>query len=138
METIVHIQDNKIVNKTAIRKAFTLPNGKYSVKITKANKRSLMQNAYYWGVLIPFCLQGLRDAGYNDVKTSEDTHEILKHLFLKKIIRNEKTDEEIILPGSTTKLSTVDFMTFISDVQQWASEYLGIYIPSPNEQLELL
>jgi hypothetical protein len=28
-------------------------------------------------------------------------------------------------------------MDFIAEVQQWATEFLNVYIPEPNENLEL-
>lgn len=68
MEYIIHIKDGEITNKTVIRNAVKELHGRYLVKITKSNKRSLNQNAY---------------------------------------------------------------------IQQWASEFLGVQIPDPNEQVEL-
>ena len=138
MEHIIHITDGEITNKSVIRNAFkSLTSGRYLVKITKSNKRSLNQNAYYHGVVVPLVMTGLKDVGYSDIKSNEDAHEVLKYLFLKKKIGNVDTGEVIELLGSTAKLTTTEFMTFISDVQQWAAEFLNIQIPDPNEQIEL-
>lgn len=135
-EFILHINNGAITNKTKTRSVFdSLKDGKYLVKISSIKKRSLLQNAYYHAVVVPMIKEGLREAGYNEVKTNEDAHEVLKHLFLKKQIKSEKSDEEITIAGSTTKLSTADFNKFLEEIWQWASEYLGITIPEPNQQM---
>lgn len=96
-EFFIHIKDEKISNPQVIRKAFKeLQDGRYLVKIDKANKRSLPQNAYYHGVIVPLVKNGLKDIGYNEVRTNEDAHECLKYLFLKKQIPNENTGEVIV------------------------------------------
>jgi len=138
MTNVVHIQDGAIVNKITVRNAFAgLQDGRYLMELKKSNKRSLNQNAFYHGVVVPLVKDGLRDAGYNDVRTNEDAHEVIKYLFLKKKLANG-TGGFIELLGSTATLSTVEFMDLISSIQQWALEYMNIDIPSPNEQLQLL
>lgn len=137
MDHIIHISAGAITNKSVLKKAFTgLKDGRYLVSIKKKNNRSLSQNAFYHGCVVPLVLDGLKDAGY-DVRTNEDAHEVIKYLFLKKKIANEH-GEFIELCGSTATLSTVEFMELIQSVQQWAAEYLNIQIPNPNEQLTIL
>lgn len=138
MTNVVHIQDGAIVNKSVVRCAFAgLSNGRYLMELKKSNKRSLNQNAYYHGIVVPMVKDGLKDAGYNDVRTNEDAHEVIKYLFLKKKIANAH-GEFVELIGSTARLSTTEFMDLIASVQAWASEYLSIEIPDPNTQLQLL
>lgn len=96
-----------------------------------------MQNAFYWGCVLPIVKDGLCDVGYREVKTDQDAHEILKTLFLKKKIVNENSGEEIIIPGSTAKLTTLEFCSYIDEITQWASEYLSIVIPSPGEYMPM-
>lgn len=133
---ILHIVNNAITNKPVVRKAFAaLSDGKYLVRIDAFKKRTLSQNAYYHGVVVPMVKDGLRDIGYSEVKTNEDAHEILKHLFLKKKLTNENNGDEIIIAGSTANLKTVDFNAFLEDVWQWAATYLNVQIPQPNQQL---
>jgi RNA-binding protein YhbY len=134
-EFILHITNGAITNPKVVREKFTLQDGKYLVSIKSIKKRSLQQNAYYHGVVVPMVKEGLREAGYNEVRTNEDAHEILKHLFLKKKITSEKSGEEITIAGSTAKLKTVEFNQFLEDIWQWAATYLNISIPQPNEQL---
>lgn len=101
----------------------------------KTRKRSLCQNSFYWGVVVPMVRAGLLDTGYK--LSLEQTHDLLKMMFLEKEIVNEKTGEILKSIKSTTELTTTDFMVFIDDVQRWASEYLSIVIPSPGEQIEI-
>ncbi len=125
-ESIIHISNGEIVNKITVRNAFKdLADGRYSLKIEAANKRSLNQNAYYWGVVLPLVKDGLRDIGYREIKTIDDTHEALKYMFLKKQIGNENTGEVIEILGSTAKLTTVNFNEYIEDIAKWCAEFLG-------------
>lgn len=75
----------------------------------------------------------LNDAGYREVKTPEDAHEILKNLFLRKKKYNRKNGRTKEIAGSTATLTTVEFNTYVEEIIQWAAEYLSIQIPLPNE-----
>ena len=101
----------------------------------KRNHRSEQQNRYYWGGVVPIVCEGLNGVGYRVSKM--DTHEYLKATFLKDKLVNEQTGEYLETIGSTTKLTTTEFMEFIQDVQRWASEFLNVYIPDPGEQVEM-
>jgi len=41
------------------------------------------------------------------------------------------------IPRKTSELATEEFMEYIEHVKQFAAETLDIYIPDPNEQLEI-
>ena len=57
---------------TEFKAAFRyLKDGKHLVTIKDVRKRSLPQNAYYWGVVVPMVLRGLRDAGFDEVENNE-------------------------------------------------------------------
>lgn len=134
-EFMLHIDQHQITNVKVVRKAFDeLEDGHYLVRIEPKKKRSLNQNAYFHGIMVPMVLQGLREAGYNEVKTQEDAKDIIKTLFLKKIIKNDLTGEEIPVVRHTSELTTVEFNLMMEECGQWASEYLGIFIPPPNYQ----
>lgn len=136
-QVFIHISEGQITNKTVMRKALTgLKNGRYLVTIESKNNRSNQQNRYYHGVIIPFVKDGLKEAGFSEIRTHEDAHEILKYMFLKKRVVNEETGEVIELLGTTTTLTTIEFNAFVEDIIRWAAEYLNIQIPLPNEQLE--
>jgi hypothetical protein len=137
-ETALHIKNGQIINKAAIKELFaSLLDGVYVLKCDAFKKRSNQQNRYYHGCCLPLVKEGLQNIGYREVRTNEDAHEVLKYLFLKKLIPNEETGEVIEILGTTTKLSTTEFNEYIERIIQWASEYLNIQIPLPNEQLEM-
>lgn len=98
---------------------------------TKHKSRSNPQNAYYWGVIIPMVTDAINHLGNSFTK--EETHEFLKARFNFKqveVIEGHYID----MPQSTSKLDTKEFMTYIENIQQFASVMLNTYIPSPNEQ----
>ena len=137
IEAVIYKQDGILTNRPVITKFWNeLPDGKFLLTAKSIKHRSLPQNGYYWSVCVPMVKDGLRDIGYKEVKTNEDAHEVLKHLFLKKKISNGI--EEIILAGSTSELKTVEFNNFLEEIWQWASTYLGVVIPKPNQQLMLM
>lgn len=135
-ERICHIEAGRIKNREAIRKLFAeLKDGIYLVKVATRRRRSLPQNAYYWGVVVDMVKDGLIDNGYQGI-TAEDAHELIKSMFLKKQIVSEQTGEVLEFYRSTAELTTWEFSQFIDQIAQWAAEYLGIAIPLPNEELQ--
>lgn len=112
--------------------------GKYVViDITKKKSiRSLSQNAYYHSAVVPLVRQGLKDLGHK--LTLEDTHLFLRGKFLKEELVSE--DGEVIGERikSTTELTKSAFADYISEIQQFSAEILGVNIPNPNEQLHIL
>lgn len=97
-------------------------NGKEIELIISAKKknRSNSQNKYYWGV----CLALMREyTGYSE----NEAHDAMRMLFLVN------RDNKIPTLKSTTKLSTVEFEKYLSDIRMFASNELGCYIPEPNE-----
>jgi len=97
-------------------------------------KRSLNQNSYYWGAVIPIIQEGYLSAGYR--YTKDEVHDELKAAFSKGEKINEETGEIKTFIKSTSEHTTLEFMTYIQTIQQWASEDLGVVIPDPGEQLE--
>lgn len=133
-KAICTIQQGVIANPAAIRQLFTgLDDGAYQVNVSPRKVRSLKQNAFYWGVVVEMVRDGLRDAGFEGVKSKEDAHEVMKALFLKRSVVNVNTGELVMIHGSTADLLTQQFNEYINQVLQWAAEYLGIVIPLPDE-----
>ena len=99
----------------------TLEGKRIGETIEKEHKqRSNQQNRYYFGVVVPIIAECL---GYS----INETHEGLKDMFL--------CDRTGKLPRikSTTELSTVDWESYMSQVRQWASQFLVVYVPDPGE-----
>lgn len=136
-ERTLHIESGKVLNRDNIARLFkSLEDGTYAIRIFIRRKRTLPQNDYYWGVVCEMVKDGLRDAGYDNVHTPEDAHEVLKYLFLRRRVVNKETGELLAeIPGSTASLNTYDFSEYLEHIIRWAAEYLGIVIPYPNESL---
>ena len=101
----------------------------------KKRVRSDVQNAYYWGVVIAMISERLRELGH-DVDR-DLTHEFLKGRFLYSELTDPSTGEVMRIPKKTSELATGEFMEYLEHVKQFAAETLDIYIPDPNEQLEI-
>lgn len=95
-----------------------------TVKIDKERKRrSDNQNRYYWGVVLKIVSEF---TGY----TSDESHEAMKMLFLKK--HSEKGYPDTV--RSTTSLNTSEMEEYLENIRRFAAEKLnGAYIPLPGE-----
>ena len=116
------------------------PDCRVTLTLTKQfNRRSLEQNAYLHGVVIPEIRLGMIEAGYSPAECSTDSvKDFLKFRFAKKELVNEKTGEIIETVQPTSQMNTAEMTDFIEEVRRFASEYLNRYIPSPNEQMKIL
>lgn len=136
IQFLTHIRDKKITNPTVVRKYFSmLKDGCYQITIRVRRKRSLPQNSYFHGVMLPLVFDGLRDAGFDEVMDHEDAKLIIKNLFLKVNIVSKETGLVVEHIRKTSSLSTTEFNELIDQVIKWAAEYLMIQIPYPNEDL---
>ena len=87
--------------------------------------RTNRQNDFYWGVVIKTVSEY---TGYHP----HEAHELFASVLLPYETVTIGTHSRKIVK-STTKLSTIEFEQYISDIQQFCTESLGLYIPSPNE-----
>ena len=134
----IHIKQGQITNKKLVRQAFQcLKDGRYELTLESKNNRSLQQNKYYFGSVLPLIKEGLKEIGYREITTVEQTHELMKFMFLKKQIVNENTGEVLETIGSTTKLTTIEFNDYIDRISQFAAEFLGVEILPPNTQVPM-
>jgi hypothetical protein len=103
---------------------YVKPGASYVIEIHKASKkRSLVQNKYYWGVIVDLFAQ---NTGYS----KEESHQELSGMFLKY----EAHGKEFV--RSTTTLNTLEFEQYADKCRQWMGEMLGIHVPLPNEVTE--
>jgi hypothetical protein len=110
---------------------------KVTIEVKKMRKaRSLMQNAYYWGVVVMMVNDRLIELGHEIDR--QLTHEFLKNRFLYELFVDETTGELIRIPKSTTALTKTEFMSYLEDIKRFGAESLDIYIPDPNEQISFL
>jgi len=106
----------------------------------KRKRRSNDQNAYYWGVVIPYVLRAFIHLG-NDLQEGSQEHREIVHTMLKdKFLDNRVRlvdahgQVEEVAP-STTRCTTTEMMEYIDRIQRWAAEYLDCVIPDPGEQV---
>jgi hypothetical protein len=90
-------------------------------------KRTILQNAYYWAVVVPIL------ADYFGHDNPDDMHNDLKREF--NPIKS-KIDPSELIGGTTTTLSTEEFFSsetsYIERICRWSAEQ-GIYIPPPEK-----
>ena len=102
--------------------------GKTVEMSTLSKGRSNPQNRYYYGIIIPMIS---RELGYSN----EETHNALKEKFLSKPIEiTKKKTVYLMRIASTTDLSTTQMETYLKKCRDFAGEFLGIFIPLPNEK----
>lgn len=123
-----------ITNRDMFEKYLRTLSGPIDVTIKRHRKsRSLRQNAYYWGVVVPLIANEL---GY----THDEMHEIIKAKFFKVREKEVVTSGGVFVTipehaGSTTDKSTGEFEEKMDEIRQWASMDLGVVIPLPNEAI---
>lgn len=120
------VEDNKMIldDRERFQKCLNGFNDKRIQLIIKKyhTTRSLKQNAYYWGVVIPIIAEWV---GEDDL---ESIHEALKGKFLQ--VRNVKGLKII---QSTAKQNTTEFEIYLGKVKRWASMECGLIIPDPEQ-----
>lgn len=100
-------------NKKLIRKAIETYKGKEVELIIKRRyaQRSLQQNKFYWGVIIPMFEELILEA-WEEIRSKEEIHELLKATCNYKEKVNETTGEIIRVPKSSTELSTIGWLEY--------------------------
>lgn len=107
-----------------------------TVKRYKA-KRSLNQNSWYHGFIVPAVAQGLIDLGFErSVCGRETVHEMLKEKFLKQDVGNDD-GLFITVTRSTTDLNKEEFGEYIDAIDRYCQEFLGFALPTPNTQQQI-
>uniref|UniRef100_A0A6H1ZLE9 Uncharacterized protein n=1 Tax=viral metagenome TaxID=1070528 RepID=A0A6H1ZLE9_9ZZZZ len=105
------------------------PGARVDETIKKHRKdRTLLQNAYYFGVVLPIL------AKYFGHDNTEDMHEDLKLEFNPV---ESKIEPGKKIGGTTTKMSTEEFMasetSYVERICRWAATEHGLYIPPPKK-----
>ena len=138
-EFISSVKNSKLQPSTtkAILKVLSGFEGK-NVRITVekiSSKRSLQQNAYLH-LLFTIFTDALNDLGneFNMVEVKE----LCKAKFALIDVINEKTGEVLGQRiNKTSEMNKQQLSDFVESVIRWASDYFGIILPYPNEQLTI-
>ena len=97
----------------------------------KRKKRSLNQNAFWHGVVVPGICNALNELG--EMVTNDQVHEFLKLRFLRVQKFDMETGELLYEYGrSTASLNKVEFSLLIESTVLWALETFSYEIPPPN------
>lgn len=131
-------KDFRIVNGKMFRdECNKLAPGRYRLTVEKMRKnKSMPQLGYYYACVLPLFMQHLIDAGY-EFTTIEQVDAFAKSQFAKQPILNKHTGEVIEIPGLKRKMTTLEMSTFTNAIRDWDAEYLGGYIPEPEQQTEM-
>ena len=108
---------------------------KFRITIEKLyKKRSLEQNSYYWHVVLHEFVKGYKETTGEQI-TREMAHDILKGRFnVKEVMLG---GSPVLVPQSTTELSTAEYGEYIEKCRDFVAEFFGIDIPAPGEQSEM-
>lgn len=124
-------------NNALLRETIRKFEGK-EIEITikrKYKQRSLPQNKFYWGVIIPLFQQLILD-NWGEIKDKEEIHEVLKYQCNYEERANLITGEITKIPKSTTELTTFGWLEYEQKIRQFAMDFFNTTLPEPNEQLE--
>ena len=93
-----------------------------------SDKRTLPQNAYYFGIVLPILANFF---GHDNI---EDMHEEMKLEFNPV---PSKLDPGKMIGGTTTTMSTIEFLSgedsYVNRICKWAAMKYGVYIPPPKK-----
>lgn len=135
MKIFVKIPDNGILEdgtKRNIGRELKFFKGIYvSIKIEPVGKkRSDLQNAYYWGVVIKDITNAINNEGNN--YSNSQVHELLKsELGFHDLIGISTFQKEVV--RSTTKYTTKEFEDYLERCRAWAVDVLNIDIQLPKK-----
>ena len=132
------IDGNLKRNREQIKQAIASFEGKeVIISIEKAKKnRSNNQNSYYWGVCIPLIQSGLKEATGEFFGNDNIHYDILLKMFAPTFdVVNKLSGQIMSRQISSSEMTTTQFCEYIMEVQKWASEFLNINIPDPNEEI---
>lgn len=104
------------------------------VKLSEAKKRrSVSQNAFYWGVVIPTVISMFADAG-TDLDADQCHDYLKKHVMgITEVIKDPAGAQHIVAGKSRFK-DTKEWEMNMDKIRAWAAQF-GVAIPFPNEGL---
>ncbi len=112
--------------KTALER---MEGKRITVKISRVHKkRSVNQNDYYFGYVVPKAIEVFLLAG--DIVDEDYVHKFMKMELGGMKVRSKLTGQWI--PTSSTEASTISWEEWMTNIRKWAAEN-GIQIEEPNE-----
>lgn len=139
------VKDGKIKLPATLKKEVVEAFNNKHIKVTfERNKsiRSNSQNRYYWGVVLPYVLDGFIELGNKLQRNNEGLsliHDLMKSKFLDNGTAIHDMHGELhSTASSTTILNKSEMSDYVDDIKDWAKEFLNVAIPEAGEQIELL
>lgn len=128
----------RVVNTKLFREELDkLNNGRYSITVDKYRKnKSNPQLGYLFAGVYPLVLKALNDAGW-EFTSIEEVDEYCKSMFSSKEIINRHSGEIMDIPGLKRNMTTTELSTYINAIRDWCAEYLSVYVPEPETQIEM-
>ncbi len=115
----------------------SMPDGRVTVRVERCyRKRSTEQNAYYWGVIVNECAEGVYETT-GQMITKEDAHHLLKSRCNPIELHSQSTGEVAAVGGSTATMTTVQMSEYWERCREFILDFFGRTVPEPNEQLEI-
>jgi len=126
-------------NKSELERLFDIFDGKhvhFEVTVHR-NKKSVQQNKYYWGAIIPFVQKIFADAGEN--MRNVEVHYVLSAQFLpeKPPVVNPLTGEVSTVRYRYSELTTKGFSAYFDAIGAFVLETTGLVLPAPEDLLQL-
>ena len=107
-------------------------------KIGIARKiRSLNQNKYYFGCIIPIAQEAIKEQ-WGEIIDKQQAHSFLK-IYCNAVDKiTEESDGNIRIPKPTHDYTTVQFMEYIERCSQFLFANFNVTIPPPNSQADII
>jgi thioredoxin-related protein len=125
-------KEGQLKGEALLLKALKQKPGKYRAEIYQEGKRTNQQNRYMHMVFSRM-KAGFYNAGWEDVTTPDKAKAECKKLFLSYEMVNRKTGEVKPAVKGTSEMTKEECSHFIDMIIQYAAEFLGIVIPTPEE-----
>lgn len=128
----------RVVNAKNFRKELdSLPAGRYRITVEKKrNNKSQAQLGYLFACVYPLSQKLLLDAGW-ELRDVDEVDAFWKAKFADQEIVNRDSGEVMSIPGLKRHFTTTEMMGYIESIRNYCAEYLGGYIPAPEEQTQI-
>jgi hypothetical protein len=127
----------RVVNSSDFYRELNALKGRYRLTIERYRRsKSNPQLRWLYGQVYPLVLKGLNDAGW-EFTTIAEVDEYCKSMFASREVLNRHTGEIMFVPGLKRDMTTTEMMTYVDAIRDWASEYLNINIPEPEQQMAM-
>lgn len=128
----------KIKNRAAFREFVSQFQGKRLVmelSVFDSEKRSLAQNAYYFGVVIPSQIAAHKER-HGLFLSKQQVHEFNRSNFFCVTVYNGATGLSMNIPTSTTLYNTKEFNEKLEIIRQYYELNMDWVIPEPQSDSE--